>query len=583
MGAPEGGFPHLPRGGTHLRSPVGGTLASLRALALRYSPGSCNGPSSRSARSPPGSRSRRARSAPTRSRRGSRPICSPSSRPARATRCTTRSASSRRRGPWRARPHRRRGRAGSSSPGRCSSPAACTRSRSPASALSARSRRSAASRSSRGGSPSPSRRSAADGAERRARGLRGTLRAPCPRQHPELGRCASSPRGARALLLLRHHVRARPLRERAPALLRARREGAFSLLSRRSGARGRARARRRGCGRVEAVRHRARRRSARRRGRAGAGAGVPLDLAGGERRGGARPGAPRRLRPARRVRGPRGRSRARARRAALGARALRAPRAGGPEPARLPARRRPRALAARHGTPGAALARSRARRAPGRGGRGGEGGPPHRRGVRGGDALLGAPRAEGLGVGVPGAPDGSGARGPAALPGAAAGAEPAPRGRARAVPRRGGVPRPRAARARPLSAREDERRHVRHGPLVRRSRDRPKHHRLGPRAARAWQLPQYLLLGAGDVLVSVTGLELSSTHAPPAMRSTVSSIWFLTASGGNLLTALVTRLVRLEGAAWFWFFAAVMLAAALVFRAIARGWRLAPTEAIVAE
>ncbi len=98
-----------------------------------------------------------------------------------------------------------------------------------------------------------------------------------------------------------------------------------------------------------------------------------------------------------------------------------------------------------------------------------------------------------------------------------------------------------------------------------------------------WQLPQYLLLGAGDVLVSVTGLELSSTHAPPAMRSTVSSIWFLTASGGNLLTALVTRLVRLEGAAWFWFFAAVMLAAALVFRAIARGWRLAPTEAIVAE
>ena len=98
-----------------------------------------------------------------------------------------------------------------------------------------------------------------------------------------------------------------------------------------------------------------------------------------------------------------------------------------------------------------------------------------------------------------------------------------------------------------------------------------------------WQLLQYLLLGAGDVLVSVTGLELSSTHAPPAMRSTVSSIWFLTASGGNLLTALVTRLVRLEGAAWFWFFAAVMLAAALVFRAIARGWRLAPTEAIVAE
>ena len=88
-----------------------------------------------------------------------------------------------------------------------------------------------------------------------------------------------------------------------------------------------------------------------------------------------------------------------------------------------------------------------------------------------------------------------------------------------------------------------------------------------------WQLPQYVLLTTGEVLVSVTGLEFSYTQAPRAMRSTIMSIWFLTVFLGNLLTAGVTALVRLEGAAYFWFFAALMLGAALAFRAIARGYR----------
>ncbi len=92
----------------------------------------------------------------------------------------------------------------------------------------------------------------------------------------------------------------------------------------------------------------------------------------------------------------------------------------------------------------------------------------------------------------------------------------------------------------------------------------------------SWQLPQYLLLTAGEVLVAVTGLEFSYTQAPPAMRSTIMSIWFLTVFLGNLLTALVTELVRLEGAAYFWLFAGLMLAAALVFREVAGRYRGRP-------
>jgi POT family proton-dependent oligopeptide transporter len=94
-----------------------------------------------------------------------------------------------------------------------------------------------------------------------------------------------------------------------------------------------------------------------------------------------------------------------------------------------------------------------------------------------------------------------------------------------------------------------------------------------------WQLPQYVLLTVGEVLVSVTGLEFSYTQAPRAMRSTIMSIWFLTVFLGNLLTALVTELVPLQGAAYFWLFAALMLAAALVFREVAARYRPAPAEA----
>lgn len=88
-----------------------------------------------------------------------------------------------------------------------------------------------------------------------------------------------------------------------------------------------------------------------------------------------------------------------------------------------------------------------------------------------------------------------------------------------------------------------------------------------------WQAPQYVLLTAGEVLVSVTGLEFSYTQAPRSMRSVIMSVWFLTVAAGNLLTASASQWVLLQGAAWFWFFAGLMLLAALAFRWVARRYR----------
>ncbi|HVI75526.1 MAG TPA: MFS transporter, partial [Anaeromyxobacteraceae bacterium] len=50
----------------------------------------------------------------------------------------------------------------------------------------------------------------------------------------------------------------------------------------------------------------------------------------------------------------------------------------------------------------------------------------------------------------------------------------------------------------------------------------------GARPSALWQLPQYLFLTTGEVLVSVTGLEFSYTQAPRSMKSTIMSIWLVT-------------------------------------------------------
>jgi POT family proton-dependent oligopeptide transporter len=97
-----------------------------------------------------------------------------------------------------------------------------------------------------------------------------------------------------------------------------------------------------------------------------------------------------------------------------------------------------------------------------------------------------------------------------------------------------------------------------------------------------WQLLQYVLLTSGEVLVSVTGLEFSYSQAPRSMRSTIMSLWLLAVAVGNLITAVISKAVKLEGAAYFWLFAGLMLAAAFAFRAVARRYRPVPAAVAAA-
>ncbi|KAH7289647.1 hypothetical protein KP509_30G012700 [Ceratopteris richardii] len=72
-----------------------------------------------------------------------------------------------------------------------------------------------------------------------------------------------------------------------------------------------------------------------------------------------------------------------------------------------------------------------------------------------------------------------------------------------------------------------------------------------------WQIPQYILITAGEVLFSITGLEFAYSQAPDSMKSVVQSFWLLTVAAGNLVTVVIVAMIegKLTKANEFFFFA----------------------------
>nr|WP_067057197.1 MFS transporter [Mucilaginibacter sp. L294] len=88
-----------------------------------------------------------------------------------------------------------------------------------------------------------------------------------------------------------------------------------------------------------------------------------------------------------------------------------------------------------------------------------------------------------------------------------------------------------------------------------------------------WQVLAFMILSAAEVLVSITGLEYAYTHSPKSMKSTMTGIWFLVVSFGNLITAVVNGLIEnggwwarnLKGANYEWFFVAFICVFIVLF------------------
>lgn len=104
----------------------------------------------------------------------------------------------------------------------------------------------------------------------------------------------------------------------------------------------------------------------------------------------------------------------------------------------------------------------------------------------------------------------------------------------------------------------------------------------GAQLSVAWQFIQYAIIIAGEVLLSVTGLEFAFAQAPPSMKSTIMSMWLLSVAFGNMLTASVTNLnknvLHASGPGELLFYAGLMLVVAAVFAVIARNFRERPAQ-----
>jgi proton-dependent oligopeptide transporter, POT family len=95
-----------------------------------------------------------------------------------------------------------------------------------------------------------------------------------------------------------------------------------------------------------------------------------------------------------------------------------------------------------------------------------------------------------------------------------------------------------------------------------------------------WQVPAYLVLSLGEVMVSITSLEFAYTQAPKRMKSIIMSLYLLAVSAGNLFTAFVQHFIqnddhtsKLPGAWFYLFFSGLCFLTAIIFSFVAKNYR----------
>jgi POT family proton-dependent oligopeptide transporter len=89
-----------------------------------------------------------------------------------------------------------------------------------------------------------------------------------------------------------------------------------------------------------------------------------------------------------------------------------------------------------------------------------------------------------------------------------------------------------------------------------------------------WQILAFLVLTAGEIMVSVTHLEFAYTQAPKKLKSLIMCTYLMGISLGNLFTAGVNFFAHsLTGAGYFFFFVIVMVVTAILFLFFARFYK----------
>ncbi|XP_053139525.1 solute carrier family 15 member 2 isoform X2 [Hemicordylus capensis] len=81
----------------------------------------------------------------------------------------------------------------------------------------------------------------------------------------------------------------------------------------------------------------------------------------------------------------------------------------------------------------------------------------------------------------------------------------------------------------------------------------------------SWQIPQYLLISAGEVMFSITGLAFSYSQAPVSMKSVLQAGWLLTVAFGNVIVLIVAQAAPLEQWVEFILFAGLLFIVFVIF------------------
>ncbi|CAL1279374.1 unnamed protein product [Larinioides sclopetarius] len=75
-----------------------------------------------------------------------------------------------------------------------------------------------------------------------------------------------------------------------------------------------------------------------------------------------------------------------------------------------------------------------------------------------------------------------------------------------------------------------------------------------------WQIPQGIIITAGEVMFSITGLEFSYSQAPPSLKSVVQAAWLLTNAFGNLIVVLLLHFIDFEKQSYSFLMFAILMA-----------------------
>uniref|UniRef100_A0AAY4BVV4 Solute carrier family 15 member 2 n=1 Tax=Denticeps clupeoides TaxID=299321 RepID=A0AAY4BVV4_9TELE len=85
----------------------------------------------------------------------------------------------------------------------------------------------------------------------------------------------------------------------------------------------------------------------------------------------------------------------------------------------------------------------------------------------------------------------------------------------------------------------------------------------------AWQIPQYVLITAGEVMFSITGLEFSYSQAPASMKSVLQAGWLMTVAFGNVIVLIVAEGAGLQQWTEFLLFGGLLVAVCIIFSIMA--------------